>query len=74
MACSELAAAEAEERGTALQRCVERIHAAEPLAKVLVFAPMSSFDRAAAAVRALGLPAEVARPGEDQERTAELVH
>ena len=36
-------------------------------------APMSSFDQAAIAVQALGLPTEVARPGEDQERTAEQV-
>ena len=67
------AAAEAEERGAALARCVEKIHALHPLAKVLVFAPMSSFEQAARAVRALGLPSEVAKPGEDQERTAELV-
>ena len=67
------AAADAHERGAALSRCVERIHAAEPMAKVLVFAPMTSFDQAARAVQALGLPTEVARPGEEQERTAELV-
>ena len=67
------AAADAEERGTTLAQCVRRIHADEPLAKVLVFAPMSSFEAAARAVQALGLPAEVAKPGEDQERTAELV-
>jgi len=68
-----LAAATAAERGAALKACVQRIHDAEPLAKVLVFAPTDGIEAAASAVAGLGLPTDVARPGEGQERAAELV-
>jgi len=41
--------------------------------QVLVFAPTDGIEAAASAVAGLGLPTDVARPGEGQERAAELV-
>ena len=50
---------------------------AEPLAKVLVFAPLHGFGKAKAAVERLGreleMVTEVITPGKDQEAAAELV-
>jgi hypothetical protein len=68
-------AAEAPERQAALASCVRTICKAEPLAKVLVFAPLRGFERAERAVRALGTawPCAVVRPGEEQETAAQLV-
>lgn len=70
-------AAEADERVEALHQAVAAIHSAEPLAKVLVFAPLQGFDRAKKAVEQLGvrlrLKTVVITPGKDQEAAAELV-
>ena len=70
-------AAEAEERVEALHDAVNAIHASEPLAKVLVFAPLKGFSRAKKAVEQLGahlqMPTVVISPGKDQEVAAELV-
>ena len=67
-------AAEADERIDALHDCVKGIHKAEPLAKVLVFAPSSGFGKAKKAVEKLGatlkVPTTVITPGENQEAAA----
>ena len=69
-------AAEAKERRHALVESIRVIHADEPLAKVLVFAPHKGFQAAAEAVKALAGPTfkvQVITPGERQEQAAELV-
>lgn len=70
-------AAEADERMEALHDAVKAVHAAEPLAKVLVFAPLQGFSKAKKAVERLGerlkMITEVITPGKDQEEAAEKV-
>ena len=70
-------AAEADERVEALREVVTSIHASEPMAKVLVFAPLQGFAKATAAIEKLGaslrIVTQVITPGKDQEEAAELV-
>ena len=63
-------------RKAGLAACVAAIHRKEPMAKIVVFAPIesSTFANAAAAVQALDMPSEVIHPSsDDQDRGASVI-